>query len=178
MKSQDLFETLNDIWLLKERQIKDGNYYKSENTYWNLYSNYEIDMIIEQIQWFVYLNEYIILLRTKEQGRYKLETITDYFFNHFNNISNNRLVHIEMDSCELSRILFQKNTELRISCEALGGTTLYQDLINFDRSAQFDKDDIYIASTEKSYELFKRLYESNKILDLYETNLFFKTMTF
>ena len=102
-----------------------------------------------------------------------METITDYFFNHFNNISNNRLVHIEMDSFELSRFLFQKNNELRISCETLGGTTLYQDLINFDRSAQFDKDDIYIASTEKSYVLFKRLYESNKILDLYETNPFF-----
>lgn len=106
-----------------------------------------------------------------------MKSITEYFFEHFNDISNNKPVYIEMDSIRFSEILFRTNIGLRISCEALGGTTLYQDLINFDKNAQFDEDDVYIASTEKSYEIFMKLYESNKIIDLYEINPLSKETT-
>lgn len=99
-----------------------------------------------------------------------METITEYFFEHFNNVSDNRIVYIQMDSFELSEILFGKNNKFRISCEALGGATMYQDLMNFDRNARFDKDDYYIATTEKSYQLFMKLYNSNKIIDLIAVN--------
>lgn len=75
-----------------------------------------------------------------------------------------------MDSFELSEILFGKNNKFRISCEALGGATMYQDLMKFDSNAQFDKDDTYLASTEKSFQLFKKLYDLNKIIDLIEVN--------
>lgn len=47
LKSQELFEILNDYWLLKERQVKDGNYYKPEDIIWYFDSDYEIDMFIK-----------------------------------------------------------------------------------------------------------------------------------
>ena len=45
LKSQELFEAFNDYLLEKEKQTKYGNYYYSENTYWYLCSNYEIERI-------------------------------------------------------------------------------------------------------------------------------------
>lgn len=48
LKYLELFETLNDYWLEKEKRTKSGNYYIPCDSSWYFDSNYEIDMIMNK----------------------------------------------------------------------------------------------------------------------------------